>query len=84
MPSDAGPMNRKLAKDQREALGILAASLYGRIESVMQSHGFAVETLRGLVRRGLATADRGPAYFDPRAIVTTLQITDAGRRAIGV
>jgi hypothetical protein len=36
------------------------------------------------VRAGLATADRGPAYFDPRVIVTMLQITDAGRRAIGI
>jgi hypothetical protein len=36
----------------------------------MQAHGIGIETLRGLVRAGLATSDRGPAYFDPRAIVT--------------
>jgi hypothetical protein len=84
MPINTRPMNRSLGKDQREALGMLAASLRGRMESVMQADGFAVGMLRGLVRAGLATADRGPAYFDPRAIVTMLQITDAGRRAIGV
>jgi hypothetical protein len=77
-------MNGKLAKDQREALGMLAASLRGRMESLMQAHGFEVGTLRSLVREGLATADRGPAYFNPRSTVTILEITDAGRRAIGL
>jgi hypothetical protein len=76
------PMNRKLAKDQREALGMLAASLHGRMESVMEAHGATIGTLRGLVRMGLATADRRPAHFKPGAIVTVLQITDAGRQAI--
>jgi hypothetical protein len=68
MPSKPCPTKRKLAKDQREALGVLAASLRGRMDSVMQAHGFAVGTLRGLVREGLATADRGPAYFDPNQV----------------
>jgi hypothetical protein len=77
-------MNGKLAKDQREALGMLAASLHGRVESVMEAHGVTIGTLRGLVRMGLATADRRPAHFNPGAIVTMLQITDAGRRAIGL
>jgi hypothetical protein len=75
-------MNRKLANDQREALGMLAASLRGRVESMMQAPGITIRTLRGLVRAGPATADRGPAYFNPRAIVTMLQITEAGRKAI--
>jgi hypothetical protein len=76
------PMNMTLAQDQREALGMLAASLRGRMESVMEAHGVAAGTLRSLVREGLATAHRGPAYFNPRTTVTMLQITDAGRRAI--
>jgi hypothetical protein len=84
MPSDACPMNGTLAKDQREALGMLAASLRGRMESVMVAHGVTIGTLRDLVRAGLATADRGPAYFNPSAIVTMLQITESGRRAIGI
>jgi hypothetical protein len=75
-------MNRKLAKDQREALGMLAASLHGRMESVMEAHGATIGTLRGLVRAGLATSDRGPAYFNPGAIITVLQITEAGQKAI--
>jgi hypothetical protein len=53
------------------------------VESVLQAHGIEIETLRGLVLAGLATADIGPAYFDPRVIVTVLEITDAGRRATG-
>ena len=75
-------MNMTLGQDLREALGMLAASLRGRMESLMQAHGFGVGTLRSLVREGLATADRGPAYFNPGAIVTMLEITEAGRRAI--
>jgi hypothetical protein len=82
MLNNTRPMNRTLAKDQREALGMLAASLHGRMESVMEAHGVAIGTLRGLVRAGLATADRGPAYFNPGAIVTMLQITEAGQKAI--
>jgi hypothetical protein len=38
---------------------MLAASLRGRMESLMQAHGFEVGTLRSLVREGLATTDRG-------------------------
>jgi hypothetical protein len=82
MPSDTWPTNSTLARDQREALGMLAASLRGRMESVMEAHGVAAGTLRGLIRAGLATADRGPASFNPGAIVTVLEITEAGRRAI--
>jgi hypothetical protein len=52
------------------------------MESVMEAHGVTIGTLRGLVRTGLATADRGPAYFNPGAIITVLQITEAGRKAI--
>jgi hypothetical protein len=74
----------ELVSEQREPLGMLAASLRGRMESVMQAHGIAVGTIRGLVQAGLATADREPAYFNPRAVVTMLQITEAGRRVIGI
>jgi hypothetical protein len=52
----------KLVDDQRAALGILAASVRGRPESLMLAHGFAIGMLRGLVRDGLATALREPAY----------------------
>jgi hypothetical protein len=51
---------------------------------MMLAHGFAIGMLRGLVRDGLATAVRQPAYYNRRAIlVTTMQITDAGRQALG-
>jgi hypothetical protein len=73
----------KLVDDQRAALGILAASVRGRTESLMLAHGFAIGMLRGLVRDGLATALREPAYYNKRAVlVTVMQITDAGRKAL--
>jgi hypothetical protein len=73
----------KLAVDQRAALGILAASVRGRTESLMLAHGFAIGMLHELVRDGLATAVREPAYPNRRAVlVTMMQITDAGRRAL--
>jgi hypothetical protein len=43
------PTVRQLARDQKEALGMLAASLRGRTESVMKAHGVAIGTLRGSV-----------------------------------
>jgi hypothetical protein len=52
-----------LTDDQRSALGKLAASVRGRTESVMLAHGFSIGMLRGLVRDGLATAVREPAYL---------------------
>jgi hypothetical protein len=73
----------KLVDDQRAALGILAASVRGRTESLMQAHGFAIGMLRGLVRDGLATALRETAYYNRRAVlVTVMQITDAGREEL--
>jgi hypothetical protein len=72
-----------LADDQLAALGMLAASVRGRTESIMLAHGFAIGMLRGLVRDGLATAVREPAYYNRRAVlVTTMRITDAGRKAL--
>jgi hypothetical protein len=77
-------LRRNLTDDQRSALGMLAVSLRGRTESMMLAHGFAIGMLRGLVRDGLAAAVREPAYYNRRAIlVTTMQITDAGRQALG-
>jgi hypothetical protein len=74
----------KVTEDQKEALGMLASSVRGQTESVMLAHGYAIGMLRGLVRIGLATADREPAYYNRRAVlVTMMRITDAGRRALG-
>jgi hypothetical protein len=72
-----------LADDQRAALGLLAAPVRGRTESLMLAHGFAIGMLHGLVRDGLATAVREPAFPNRRAVVVTMmQITDAERRAL--
>jgi hypothetical protein len=73
----------KLTGDQRAALGMLAASMRGRTESIMLAHGFSMEMLQGLVREGLVTAVRESAYYSRRAvIVTMLHITDVGRAAL--
>jgi hypothetical protein len=49
----------------------------------MLAHGFAIGMPRGLVRDGLASARREPAYYNRRALlVTVMQITDAGSRAL--
>jgi hypothetical protein len=71
----------KLADDQRAALGLLAASV--RAKGVTDVGTFAIGMLHGLVRDGLATAVREPAYPNRRAVlVTMMQITDAGRRVL--
>jgi hypothetical protein len=68
----------KLTDDQRAALGLLAASMRGRTETIMLAHGFAIEMLHGL-----AMAVREPAYYGRRAVlVTMMQITDTGRLAL--
>ena len=62
---------RKLRVEQRRALHLLASIPFGASETVMFAHGFTRKTLAGLVRAGLATAER-----------KTVRITDAGRRAL--
>ena len=50
----AGPTGpRKLARDEHEALRLLASSRDGCAQSLMMAHGFAIGILRDLVRDGL-------------------------------
>ena len=62
---------RKLSEEQRRALQLLASIPFGASETIMFAHGFKRKTLAGLVRAGLATAER-----------KTVRITDADRKAI--
>ena len=66
----AGPTGpRKLARDEHEALRLLASSRDGCTQSLMMAHGFAIGILRDLVRDGLVSEE--------------LHSTIAGRRADG-
>ena len=60
---------RKLARDEHEALRLLARSRDGCTQSLMMAHGFAIGILRDLVRDGLVSEER--------------RSTIAGRRADG-
>jgi hypothetical protein len=69
--------------DQREALRMLAGSPNGSTESVLLTHGFAIETLDALVSDRLATAERRTARAGRELIeVKWMTITDAGRLAL--
>jgi hypothetical protein len=70
--------------EQREALQMLAGSPLGSTESLMMAHGFAIGTVHDLVRNGLATAERRSVRAGQRLIkVKWIEVTDAGRRALG-
>jgi hypothetical protein len=63
---------------------MLAGSQSGCTESILLTHGFAIEPLDALVRKGLATAERRTVRAGQRlAEVKWLTITDAGRLALG-
>jgi hypothetical protein len=72
-----------LADDQRAALGMLAACR-PRANRIDDAGAWLCDrNAAGLVRDGLATAVREPAYYNRRAVlVTTMRITDAGRKAL--
>jgi hypothetical protein len=74
---------RRLGKDEREALLLLADAGNGCTQSILMAHGFAIVVLHDLVRDGLATATRESAITARRGIVVTRpRITDAGRRTL--
>ena len=67
------PRGTILAKDQMEALGMLAASLHGRMESVMEAHGATIGTLRGLYQSSQWMTDVRPValrngHYLPRLV----------------
>ena len=62
---------------------MLAGAPLGVTEAIMLAHGFTNAMLDGLVREGLATAERRAMKAGRRRIeVTWLTITDAGRQAL--
>jgi hypothetical protein len=74
---------RPLRREQRRALELLASSPHGVTEALMLAHWFTVTMLAGLVRAGLATAQREVVKAGrPTIKVERYRITDAGRRAL--
>jgi hypothetical protein len=77
------PRQRHLGAEQRRALRLLASSPFGAPEAIIHVHGFTRRMLTGLVRAGLATAQREVVKAGgPTIKVEHYRITDAGRRAI--
>jgi hypothetical protein len=74
----------KLTEEQRRALRALCRHSTGCAEALLRAHGFSVEQLAGLVSRGFATME--PTLTDvsgEKRLVVWMQITAAGRKAIG-
>jgi hypothetical protein len=89
--SDTGHMTtirkRRLSPQPRrtlELLMLLASSPHGATEALLvRAHGFDSDMVAGLVRGGLATAERETMKAGAKPIeVVRLHITPAGRKAI--
>jgi hypothetical protein len=66
----------QLTDRERQALEVLARHLDGCAEAVLLADGFTIDLLSGLVIDGYATLERKEALL-------WMQITEAGRQAIG-
>jgi hypothetical protein len=74
---------RRLTREQRRALELLASDPHGVTEELMLANWFTIAMLAGLVRAGVATAQRDvvkAATKTPK--VQRYCITDAGWRAL--
>jgi hypothetical protein len=78
-------MGRKsrLTPKARSALELLAVDRRGLTETLLRTYGFTLRMLAGLIRAGLATAQRQTAKAGGQAIkVIRVRITEAGRQEI--
>ncbi len=78
------PRKRRLGPEQRRVLELLARNPDGATEELLLlAHGFDSDMIAGLVRRGLATAQRESMKAGGKTIeVVRVRITAAGRRAV--
>jgi hypothetical protein len=79
------PQQRRLTREQRRALELLAVDQQGVTDCVLVvAHGFNTKMLAGLVHERLATAIVGePLNADGKTVeVIRISITEAGRRAL--
>jgi hypothetical protein len=73
----------RLTPKARWALELLAVDRRGLTETLLRTYGFTLRMLAGLIRAGLATAQRQTVKAGGQAIkVIRIRITEAGRRAI--
>jgi hypothetical protein len=74
----------RLTPERRRALELLASIPYGVNEELLiHGQGFKRQTLVGLIRVGLATAEREVMTADGKPVeVVRIRITSAGWRAI--
>jgi hypothetical protein len=77
------PRKRRLGREARRALELLAGSPDGVNEALLLAHGFTRQMLTGFVRSGLASWHDRTVRAGSRTIeVNYMVITAAGRRAI--
>ena len=75
----------RLTPKARRALELLAVDPRGLTETLLRTYGFTFKMLGGLIRAGLATAQRQTVKADGQTIkVVRIRITEAGRQAIEV
>jgi hypothetical protein len=75
-------LRRRLTQQQRRALGMLASDPHGVTEVFLLAHWFTVTMLAGLVRAGLAPAQREVVKAGTKTTkVERYRITDAGGRS---
>jgi hypothetical protein len=73
------PPKRPLGSEERRALLLLAGIPFGATDAAISANGFTRQMLAGLIRAGLATAEREKAGGQ---LVGRVRITEAGRRAL--
>jgi len=74
----------RLTPKARWALELLTVDQRGLTETLLRTYGFTLRMLAGLIRAGLATAQRQTVKASGQTIkVVRIRITDAGRQAMG-
>ena len=71
----------RLGAEQRRALQLLAGVPFGATQTAMFVNGFARQTLKRLLRAGLATT-QGENLNAGSPSIGRFRITEAGRRAL--
>jgi hypothetical protein len=82
-PWDVIVRKPRLTAKARWALELIAVDRRGLTETLLRTYGFTLRMLAGLIRAGLATAQRQTVKAGGRAIkVIRIRITEAGRQEI--
>jgi hypothetical protein len=79
----APPRKAHLSQNARHALQLLTIDPRGLAEPLLLTYGFSHKMLAGLVRSGLATAQRQTVRVSGQPVeVTRVRITEAGTQAL--